>query len=232
MWTVSESSSRKTAVTSAAEFAGNGFHTSLPSHCLTASGSLPTFTWLGEKSPSRKSVDWHTQHEFACAVILVACWYGIPSINHGQRPRRHPIDTVELWQFFEDSGLACFLPTCEGLKGNELSSVRAPWRDRNQVVWATWQYPSPRASPALVQPSGGIGSTIRGHKLVRIKLDVTLAEDVSTISFLRGKFLNSVRLKHTTLTVFLDAKATFDVTDRQKIRKCSAIKVTSKFHPL
>ncbi|KER28164.1 hypothetical protein T265_04925 [Opisthorchis viverrini] len=62
MWPVSGSPSRKTAVTSAAEFAGNGFHTSLPSHCLTASGSLPPFTWLGEKRPSRKSVDWHTQH--------------------------------------------------------------------------------------------------------------------------------------------------------------------------
>ncbi|KER27301.1 hypothetical protein T265_05626 [Opisthorchis viverrini] len=62
LWPVSGSPSRKTAVTSAAEFAGNGFHTSLPSHCLTASGSLPPFTWLGEKSPSRKSVDWHTQH--------------------------------------------------------------------------------------------------------------------------------------------------------------------------
>ncbi|KER27743.1 hypothetical protein T265_05297 [Opisthorchis viverrini] len=62
MWPVSGSPSRKTAVTSAAEFAGNGLHTSLPSHCLTASGSLPPFTWLGEKSPSRKSVDWHTQH--------------------------------------------------------------------------------------------------------------------------------------------------------------------------
>ncbi|KER26411.1 hypothetical protein T265_06330 [Opisthorchis viverrini] len=62
MWPVSGSPSRKTAVTSAAKFAGNGFHTSLPSHCLTASGSLPPFTWLWEKSPSRKSVDWHTQH--------------------------------------------------------------------------------------------------------------------------------------------------------------------------
>ncbi|KER34261.1 hypothetical protein T265_00112 [Opisthorchis viverrini] len=36
----------KTAMTSAAELAGNGFHTSLPSDCLTASGSLPPFTWL------------------------------------------------------------------------------------------------------------------------------------------------------------------------------------------
>ncbi|KER33376.1 hypothetical protein T265_00696 [Opisthorchis viverrini] len=62
MWPLSGSPSRKTAVTSAAEFAGNGFHTSLPSHCLTASGSLPPFTWLCEKSFSRKSVDWHTQH--------------------------------------------------------------------------------------------------------------------------------------------------------------------------
>ncbi|KER25655.1 hypothetical protein T265_14173, partial [Opisthorchis viverrini] len=57
-----EGASRKAAVTSAAEFAGNGFHTSLPSHCLTASGSLPPFTWLCGKSPSSKSVDWHTQH--------------------------------------------------------------------------------------------------------------------------------------------------------------------------
>ncbi|KER34209.1 LOW QUALITY PROTEIN: hypothetical protein T265_12444, partial [Opisthorchis viverrini] len=44
MWPVSGSSSRKTTATSAAEFAGNGLHTSLPSHCLTASGSLPPFT--------------------------------------------------------------------------------------------------------------------------------------------------------------------------------------------
>ncbi|KER27490.1 hypothetical protein T265_13776 [Opisthorchis viverrini] len=62
MWPVSGSPSRKTAGTSAAEFAGNGFHTSLTSHCLAASDSLPPFTWLGEKSPSRKSVDWHTHH--------------------------------------------------------------------------------------------------------------------------------------------------------------------------
>ncbi|KER23238.1 hypothetical protein T265_08849 [Opisthorchis viverrini] len=41
MWSVSGTPSRKTAVTSSAGFAGNGFHTSLPSHCLTASGSLP-----------------------------------------------------------------------------------------------------------------------------------------------------------------------------------------------
>ncbi|KAG5446788.1 hypothetical protein CSKR_105541 [Clonorchis sinensis] len=31
-------------------------------HCLTASGSFPLFTWLCEKNPSRKSVDWHTEH--------------------------------------------------------------------------------------------------------------------------------------------------------------------------
>ncbi|KER29355.1 hypothetical protein T265_13388, partial [Opisthorchis viverrini] len=31
-------------------------------------------------------------------------------------------------------GLACFLPTCNGLRGSELSSVRVPRRDRNQVV--------------------------------------------------------------------------------------------------
>ncbi|KER31399.1 hypothetical protein T265_02315 [Opisthorchis viverrini] len=62
MWAVSGSPSRRTAMTSAAEFAGNGIHTSLPSHCLIPSGSLPPFTWLCEKSPSRNSVDWHTQH--------------------------------------------------------------------------------------------------------------------------------------------------------------------------
>ncbi|KER23682.1 LOW QUALITY PROTEIN: hypothetical protein T265_14586 [Opisthorchis viverrini] len=57
-----DTSGKQMALTSAAEFAGIGLHTSLPSHCLTASGSLPPFTWLGEKSPSRKSVDWYTQH--------------------------------------------------------------------------------------------------------------------------------------------------------------------------
>ncbi|KAG5455299.1 hypothetical protein CSKR_105149 [Clonorchis sinensis] len=62
MWPVSGSPSRKMAVTSAAEFAGNGFYTSLPSHRLTASGSFPPFTWLCEKNPSRKSVDWHAQY--------------------------------------------------------------------------------------------------------------------------------------------------------------------------
>ncbi|KER30012.1 hypothetical protein T265_03491 [Opisthorchis viverrini] len=50
------------SATFVAEFAANGFHTSLPSHYLTASGSLPPFAWLCEKSPSRKSVDRHTQH--------------------------------------------------------------------------------------------------------------------------------------------------------------------------
>ncbi|KER19505.1 hypothetical protein T265_11740 [Opisthorchis viverrini] len=56
------SPSMKTAMTGAAEFAASGSHTSLPSHCLTVSGSLPPFTWLYEKIPSRNSVDWHTQH--------------------------------------------------------------------------------------------------------------------------------------------------------------------------
>ncbi|KER27014.1 LOW QUALITY PROTEIN: hypothetical protein T265_13889 [Opisthorchis viverrini] len=56
------SAALKTAVTSAAEFAGIRYHTSLPSHCLTTSGSLSPFTCLCEKSLSRKSVDWHTQH--------------------------------------------------------------------------------------------------------------------------------------------------------------------------
>ncbi|KAG5443426.1 Forkhead box protein D3-A [Clonorchis sinensis] len=62
MWPVSGFPSRKTAVTSAAEFAGTGFYTSLSSHCLAASGSFPLFTWLFEKNPLWKSVDWHTQH--------------------------------------------------------------------------------------------------------------------------------------------------------------------------
>ncbi|KER23972.1 hypothetical protein T265_08268 [Opisthorchis viverrini] len=39
--------------TSAAEFAGSGFYTSLPSHCLTASGSRPLFTWLCGKNPPK-----------------------------------------------------------------------------------------------------------------------------------------------------------------------------------
>ncbi|KER33057.1 hypothetical protein T265_00961 [Opisthorchis viverrini] len=37
-------SSMKTAMTSAAEFSGDGLCTSLPIHCLTASGSPPPFT--------------------------------------------------------------------------------------------------------------------------------------------------------------------------------------------
>ncbi|KER30977.1 hypothetical protein T265_13062, partial [Opisthorchis viverrini] len=53
---------RKIALTSASEFACNGFYTSLPTHCLIACGPLPPFTWLCEKSPLRKSVDWRTQH--------------------------------------------------------------------------------------------------------------------------------------------------------------------------
>ncbi|KER27250.1 hypothetical protein T265_05654 [Opisthorchis viverrini] len=67
VWPVSGSPSRKTAVTSAAEFAGNGFYPPLPSHCLTTPGSLSSFTWLWEKSPSRKSVDWHTRN--LCSMI-------------------------------------------------------------------------------------------------------------------------------------------------------------------
>ncbi|KER25352.1 hypothetical protein T265_07154 [Opisthorchis viverrini] len=54
--------SGKTPMTSEAEFAGSGLYTSLPSHCLTASGSLPPFKWLCKKSPSRNLVDWHAQH--------------------------------------------------------------------------------------------------------------------------------------------------------------------------
>ncbi|KAG5444570.1 hypothetical protein CSKR_108064 [Clonorchis sinensis] len=49
-------------ITSAAEFAGNGFHTSLPSHCMTSPDLLSPFTWLCEKSISRKSIDWYTEN--------------------------------------------------------------------------------------------------------------------------------------------------------------------------
>ncbi|GAA48097.1 opioid-binding protein/cell adhesion molecule [Clonorchis sinensis] len=52
----------KTVMTSATAFAGDGFHTSLPSRRLTIPGSFSPFTWLCEKSPSGKSVDWHTKH--------------------------------------------------------------------------------------------------------------------------------------------------------------------------
>ncbi|KAG5442530.1 hypothetical protein CSKR_108725 [Clonorchis sinensis] len=62
---------RKTSVTGAAEFAGNGFHTSPQSHCLTVSGLFPPFTWLCEKNPSRNSVirsTWPSQRNL-CRVI-------------------------------------------------------------------------------------------------------------------------------------------------------------------
>ncbi|GAA47657.1 hypothetical protein CLF_100638 [Clonorchis sinensis] len=59
---VSGSPSRETAVTSATEFADNGFHTSLSSPCLTSSGSFAPFAWLCEKNPTRKSVDGYTEH--------------------------------------------------------------------------------------------------------------------------------------------------------------------------
>ncbi|KAG5446836.1 hypothetical protein CSKR_203630 [Clonorchis sinensis] len=62
MCPVSGPPSRETAVTGAAEFAGNGFQTSLPSRCLTSPGSFPFFAWLCEKNRSRKSVDWHKEH--------------------------------------------------------------------------------------------------------------------------------------------------------------------------
>ncbi|KER25473.1 LOW QUALITY PROTEIN: hypothetical protein T265_14209 [Opisthorchis viverrini] len=71
-------------------------------------------------------------------------------------PARHlaAIDTVELWQFFEDSGSTCFLPTCEGLNGSELSGVHAPLCDRNQVV-------CPRRNGSLeLWLSTGAGSTV------------------------------------------------------------------------
>ncbi|KAG5442382.1 hypothetical protein CSKR_103626 [Clonorchis sinensis] len=44
------------------------------------------------------------------------------------------VDTIQLCLFFGDGGLACFLLTSEGLKGNKLSSVQEPWRARNQAV--------------------------------------------------------------------------------------------------
>ncbi|KER21755.1 hypothetical protein T265_09994 [Opisthorchis viverrini] len=59
----------KTTITSAAEFAGNGFHTSLPSHCLTASGSLPPFTWLCEKTPSTGIRSTRPSQRNLCSVI-------------------------------------------------------------------------------------------------------------------------------------------------------------------
>ncbi|KER27065.1 hypothetical protein T265_05824 [Opisthorchis viverrini] len=70
VWPVSGFPSRKTEITSAAEFAGNGFHTSLPSHCLTTSGSLPPFTWLCEKSPSRKGRQHRCFHKYGHAGRL------------------------------------------------------------------------------------------------------------------------------------------------------------------
>ncbi|KAG5445671.1 hypothetical protein CSKR_203283 [Clonorchis sinensis] len=43
--------SRKTAVTSAVEIAGSGFYTSLPSHCLTSTGSFSTLRVALQKEP-------------------------------------------------------------------------------------------------------------------------------------------------------------------------------------
>ncbi|KER20313.1 hypothetical protein T265_11120 [Opisthorchis viverrini] len=88
-----------------AEFAGNGLHTSLPSHCLTASGSLPPFTWLCEKSPSWKSVDWHTQHMAKPAQPVQCDQFIYRGLNDDGRlevrstssmdPRETPIDPVQ-----------------------------------------------------------------------------------------------------------------------------------------
>ncbi|KER29678.1 LOW QUALITY PROTEIN: hypothetical protein T265_13325 [Opisthorchis viverrini] len=102
-------------ILSAAEFARNDFHNSLPCHSLTAFGSLPHFTWLCEKNPSRKSVDWHTQHvarpvqtmqcdqligkkekkAFSCGTLSLPCHPkvapragilpGCPSLDRGSR---------------------------------------------------------------------------------------------------------------------------------------------------
>ncbi|KAG5454228.1 hypothetical protein CSKR_111777 [Clonorchis sinensis] len=50
--------SRESVMTSAAEFAGNGFHASLPSHCLVTTGLFPPFAWLYEKDSSEKRLKW------------------------------------------------------------------------------------------------------------------------------------------------------------------------------
>ncbi|KAG5453486.1 hypothetical protein CSKR_113960 [Clonorchis sinensis] len=50
------------AMTNGTELAGNGFHNSLSAHCFTYPASFPLFKWLCEKSSSKKSVDWHTEH--------------------------------------------------------------------------------------------------------------------------------------------------------------------------
>ncbi|KAG5454754.1 hypothetical protein CSKR_104360 [Clonorchis sinensis] len=77
MWPVPGSPSRKTSVISTTEFAGSGFYTSLPSHCLTASGSFPPLTWLcdktlrGNRSTGIRST-WPSQRNL-CNVTSVKC---------------------------------------------------------------------------------------------------------------------------------------------------------------
>ncbi|KAG5448510.1 hypothetical protein CSKR_101952 [Clonorchis sinensis] len=92
MWSISGSPSRKTAVTSAAEFAGNGFYTSLPSHCLTASGSLPPFTWLCEKNPSRNVISSSIEGELflpntirRTSALLIRCSHQIRAMLRRHR---------------------------------------------------------------------------------------------------------------------------------------------------
>ncbi|KAG5445444.1 hypothetical protein CSKR_103747 [Clonorchis sinensis] len=91
---------RKTAVTSAAEFAGSGFYTSLPSHCLTASGSFPPFTWLCEKNPSRKSVDWHAQHVAKPAQPMQCDQFIYRGTLHFAGVKRMPNREAELVRLF------------------------------------------------------------------------------------------------------------------------------------
>ncbi|KAG5451885.1 hypothetical protein CSKR_111260 [Clonorchis sinensis] len=95
MCPVSESPSRETAMTSAAEFAGTHFHASLPSHCLVSLGSFRPFAWLCEKNPLRKSVDWYTEH---VDKPLTQC---DQSICHGTVVTSFPVDGESFWVAFD-----------------------------------------------------------------------------------------------------------------------------------
>ncbi|KAG5452514.1 hypothetical protein CSKR_103319 [Clonorchis sinensis] len=127
MCPVLDSPSRETTMTSPAEFTGSGFHTTLPSDCLTSSGLFPSFAWLCEKNPSRKLVNWHTKN-VAKPVQPVECDQFIYRADECTY-----VSVVDSFLLF----LCCSNPT---------SASRLPLSRLGQ----------PDTIPVLVLPSGGM----------------------------------------------------------------------------
>ncbi|KER34003.1 hypothetical protein T265_12477, partial [Opisthorchis viverrini] len=137
----------KTAINSAVDIVGDGFYTSLTSHCLTTSGSFLPFTWLCEKNPSRKSVDWHTEH-VAKPMQPVECDQ-FSYRGRSEFPELYVLDKKAL-ETLEDKG---WLETPQQLNTKEQAKVKEPQGDAKSHEQKTTDKTKEGSSPQVVQKS-------------------------------------------------------------------------------